>query len=203
LANHTRDVLLQAADTLLDRDGIDAVTLLAVGAAASVSRQAPYKHYPDKQLLLAALAATYVRQLGRNVARAARSGTQASVRSSGTCAGRTCGTACDTHTANRLMFHGSLSHRDDELAAARHALGAHFVEAVARCQDRRVLPGTEPLPLAMALYAATHGIVELALGAHVKESHATADPARVLDQLLQFLATNHSPRRRRLRSTAS
>jgi hypothetical protein len=66
-----------------------------------------------------------------------------------------------------------------------------------------MLAGTEPLPLAMALNAATHGIVELALGGQATEAHPAADPARVLDQLLQFLATNRSPRQRRLRSRES
>ena len=200
-ATSTRDALLHAADTLLDRDGIDAVTLRAVGAAAGVSRQAPYKHYADKQHLLAALAATYVRQLGRNVALAARRGTHASVSQLGHMCRTYVQYAVHHPHRYRLMFDASLSQRDDELAAARHALGAHFVEAIARCQDRRVLPGTEPMPLAIALYAATHGIVELALGGHVKEPHAAADPARVLDQLLQFLAATRLPRQRRLRST--
>lgn len=199
----TRDSLLHAADRLLDRDGIDAVTLRAVGAIAGVSRQAPYKHYADKRQLLAALAATYVRQLARDVALVARRGTHASVAQLGRMCGAYVHYAVRHPHRYRLMFHASLSVRDDELAAARHALGAHFVEAIARCQARRVLPGTEPMPLAMALYAATHGIVELALGGHVKEPHAAANPASVLDQLLQFLATTRSPRQRRIRSTES
>lgn len=55
----TREALLDAADHLLERDGLDAVTLRAVGALADVSRQAPYRHFTDKGALLTALATRY------------------------------------------------------------------------------------------------------------------------------------------------
>jgi AcrR family transcriptional regulator len=48
--------LLDAAATLLDEGGLDAVTLREVGARAGVSRGAPYGHFADKEELLAALA---------------------------------------------------------------------------------------------------------------------------------------------------
>lgn len=52
----TRRALLDAAGGLLDAGGPDAVTLRAVGAAAGVSRGAPYGHFPTKDELLTALA---------------------------------------------------------------------------------------------------------------------------------------------------
>ncbi len=53
----TRRALLDAAAELLDEGGPDAMTLRAVGARAGVSRGAPYGHFPDKEHLLAAVAA--------------------------------------------------------------------------------------------------------------------------------------------------
>jgi AcrR family transcriptional regulator len=53
----TRRALVDAAADLLDDGGPDAVTLRAVGARAGVSRGAPYGHFPDKEHLLAAVAA--------------------------------------------------------------------------------------------------------------------------------------------------
>ncbi|MEU4237387.1 TetR/AcrR family transcriptional regulator [Actinoplanes sp. NPDC026619] len=53
----TRRGLVDAAAELLDEGGPDAVTLRAVGARAGVSRGAPYGHFPDKEHLLAAVAA--------------------------------------------------------------------------------------------------------------------------------------------------
>jgi AcrR family transcriptional regulator len=56
-AEITRERLVRVAGELLERDGLNAVTLRAVGAAAGVSRGAPYRHFKDKSDLLAAVAA--------------------------------------------------------------------------------------------------------------------------------------------------
>jgi len=53
----TRRALVDAAVTLLDDGGPEAVTLRQVGARAGVSRSAPYRHFSDKEALLTAVAA--------------------------------------------------------------------------------------------------------------------------------------------------
>jgi AcrR family transcriptional regulator len=53
----TRRALLDAAAELLDAGGPDAVTLREVGARVGVSRNAPYRHFADKERLLTAVAA--------------------------------------------------------------------------------------------------------------------------------------------------
>ena len=52
-----RAALFDAALALLAEDGADALSLRAVARRAGVSAMAPYRHYPDKGALLAALAA--------------------------------------------------------------------------------------------------------------------------------------------------
>jgi AcrR family transcriptional regulator len=52
----TRRALLDAAAHLLDAGGPEAVTLREVGARAGVSRNAPYRHFADKEGLLTAVA---------------------------------------------------------------------------------------------------------------------------------------------------
>src|SRR3990170_3962594 len=59
----TRDDLVSAAAGLLEADGLDAVTLRAVGDRAGVSRTAPYRHFDGKEGLLAAVAAADLRAL--------------------------------------------------------------------------------------------------------------------------------------------
>lgn len=51
----TRATLLTAATHLLDAGGPDAVTLRAVGARAQVSHSAAYRHFSDKEEMLAAI----------------------------------------------------------------------------------------------------------------------------------------------------
>lgn len=51
-----RTALVAAALDLLAEDGTDAFSLRAVARRAGVSAMAPYRHYPDKEALLAAVA---------------------------------------------------------------------------------------------------------------------------------------------------
>ncbi|MFJ8000967.1 TetR/AcrR family transcriptional regulator [Streptomyces sp. NPDC096310] len=51
-----RAAVLRSALHLLDTDGADALSLRAVARHAGVSANAPYRHYRDKEALLAALA---------------------------------------------------------------------------------------------------------------------------------------------------
>jgi AcrR family transcriptional regulator len=59
----TRNRLLRVAREIVEMDGLAAVTLRAVGAAAGVSRGAPYRHFTDKSDLLAAVAAEALQAL--------------------------------------------------------------------------------------------------------------------------------------------
>ncbi len=52
-----RRALVTAALDLLRQDGAEAISLRAVARQAGVSAMAPYRHYPDKEALLAAVAA--------------------------------------------------------------------------------------------------------------------------------------------------
>jgi AcrR family transcriptional regulator len=66
-AASTRRALLDAAATLLDLGGTEAVTLREVGARAGVTRGAPYRHFADKDSLLTAIAAESWERTGDQV----------------------------------------------------------------------------------------------------------------------------------------
>jgi AcrR family transcriptional regulator len=52
----TRQAILQAAETVLLREGLDALTLDAIAAELGLTKQGLYYHYPSKEALLAELA---------------------------------------------------------------------------------------------------------------------------------------------------
>jgi AcrR family transcriptional regulator len=60
----TRRSLIEAAGTLLDLGGPDAVTLREVGARSGVSRSAAYRHFADKESLLTVVATNAMTELG-------------------------------------------------------------------------------------------------------------------------------------------
>jgi AcrR family transcriptional regulator len=64
--------LIAAARELLAEDGTEALSLRAVARRAGVSAMAPYRHFPDKEALLAAVAAEGFREF-RSVLEAADS----------------------------------------------------------------------------------------------------------------------------------
>lgn len=52
-----RAALLQTAEEMLEKEGLAALSLREVARRAGVSHNAPYRHFPDRDSLLAALAA--------------------------------------------------------------------------------------------------------------------------------------------------
>src|SRR3954462_13751669 len=69
-----RDALLKAAETVLERDGLQGLTLRAVAREAGVSHAAPTHHFGDLTGLVSELAATGFRQFNAAMAAAPRIG---------------------------------------------------------------------------------------------------------------------------------
>lgn len=59
-----RATLLQAAGEMLEKQGLAALSLREVARRAGVSHNAPYRHFPDRESLLAALAAEGFQRFG-------------------------------------------------------------------------------------------------------------------------------------------
>jgi len=156
----TRERLIAAAAHLLDQGGPAAVTLRDVGRAAGVSHNAPYRHFADKQTLLAAVAARELTRQGANLAGAGGAPDvgamlQGYVR-----------WAMRYPERFRLTF-GRWDRDDAGLGeaagGARRALNA----AVATAQARGELPAGDPQRLASLLLALAHGAADLALSGHL------------------------------------
>jgi AcrR family transcriptional regulator len=63
-----RAALLRAAGELLEKHGIESLSLREAARRAGVSHNAPYRHFPDRESLLAALAAEGFELLERELA---------------------------------------------------------------------------------------------------------------------------------------
>jgi len=69
-----RSSILRAAAELLEKQGIEALSVRAAARRAEVSHNAPYRHFPGKAALLAALAADGFARFGAELAAAERAG---------------------------------------------------------------------------------------------------------------------------------
>jgi AcrR family transcriptional regulator len=181
----TRDRLVEAATALLEEGGVGAVTLREVGRRVGVSHNAPYKHFADKEELLAAVAAAELRRGRDSVLRLRR--------------GRT------AVEAVRLMLHsyvrhaiahpemfrltyGPWRHGSTELGAAADDARASLVHTVAAAQDDGDLPAGDSERLTAMFLALAHGAADLALSGHLaRNGKGHADPADLIDDLFARL----------------
>lgn len=178
----TRSTLLAAAGDLLREGGAAAVTLRAIGGRAGVSRQAPYLHFPNKEALLATLAADGFDRLAAEVD-AAREGSEAPLEAMSAAYVRF---AFEDPHRYRLMFGAdSEGRRAPVVAEKAKALGARFVAAF---EAAPLAVPLDPLGCATVLYATSHGAVDLALGGEAKEMPLA--PMEVIRSALQLLGAH-------------
>jgi len=175
----TKDAMVAAAGGLLDEAGPEAVTLRAIAQRVGVSHNAPYKHFADKEALLAAVAAAELRRRAKaapkpdrdpvsELKRMAQDYVRWAVR----------------HPARFKLTFGSWTREDPELGAAAHEARMRFVAAVAAAQGAGALPAGDPERASALLLALAHGAADLALGGHLsREGKGHADPEDLVDDL--------------------
>ena len=176
-----KDALVAAATALLDKGGPDAVTLREVGRAAGVSHNAPYKHFADKEELLAAVAAADLARQTQIVS----SGPPRSLRELMQGYAR----AALRHPERFQLTFGRWGRDDAGLGEA--ALHAHenLLGAVVAAQEAAELPKGDPERLAALVRALAHGAADLALAGHLKAGgKGKANPADLIDDLFDYLA---------------
>jgi|SRR5947209_1271445 len=186
----TRERLVDAATRLLDEGGPAAVTLREVGRLAGVSHNAPYKHFTDKEDLLAAIAARELRSSDRTTP---THGADELMRMMTAYARR----ARKYPERFKLTF-GRWSSGSPELATTANAARQRLVDAVRRAQDAGELPAGDPERLASLIHAVAHGAADLAISGHLaKRGKGHADPEDLINDLLTHLRPSHHSAERR------
>jgi AcrR family transcriptional regulator len=181
----TRDELVEAAAALLDEGGVAAVTLREVGRRAGVSHNAPYKHFADKQDLLAAVVA---RDLRRHPTYGRRTRVDRRAVEVVTAMLRGYIRHALAHPELFKLTYGPWPGGSAELAAAADAARSSFVAAVTAAQDDGDLPSGDPERLTALLLALAHGASDLALSGHLaKDGKGHADAVDLVDDLLVHL----------------
>jgi AcrR family transcriptional regulator len=192
----TRDALIDAAAGLLDEGGVEAVTLREVGRRVGVSHNAPYKHFANKETLLAAVAA---RELQRRVTippetQERRPSPEEELRAT---MHRYIAWAREHPARFKLVF-GAWSVDSQELGTAAHSAQAQLTGIVTAAQDTGALPPGDPVRLASLFRALAHGGADLASAGHLApDGKGHASPEQLIDDLLGYLRvaaeTAHPP----------
>jgi AcrR family transcriptional regulator len=147
--------LLRAAGQLLEKEGVERLTLRSLARRTGVSHAAPYRHFRDREALLAALAAEGYAMLGRAQREAAAAG---GLRGMGEAYVRF---ALAHPQRFRLMFGG-------QLQIARHPalrdVAAKTFEGLSGALAARVGESPGARDASIAAWALVHGLAQLLLG---------------------------------------
>lgn len=153
--------LIRSAGNILEKEGLDALSLREVARKAGVSHSAPYRHFAEREALLAALAAEGFERLGAAQREAAAAG---GLRAMGEAYVLF---ALQNPQRFRLMFGGQVSIARHErlrdvatrtFAGLSGALSAQLPEARG-ARDASI-----------AAWALVHGLAQLLLGKRIAES---------------------------------
>jgi AcrR family transcriptional regulator len=159
-----REALLQSAIRLIAEVGPTAFTLREVARLASVSHNAPYRHFQDKNALLAAVATQGYGELTDVMLEAAGKETNVLDRL------KHAGLAYVSFALRRpehftVMFDAPFSKQTHpEAADAAERAFSVLVSLVKDCQEKKQqLMSGDPLDLALFAWSMVHGIAKLAI----------------------------------------
>lgn len=183
----TADRLVTAAADLLDSGGESAVTLRAVGTAVGLSHNAPYKHFRNRDDLLAAVAAADFDAIAATWGRIRVSQQEPLVRLLQTLAEMIDFSA--RHPARyRLLFNNpSIAAMGGPLTDAAHRALAEFALNVEACQEAGVLPAAPSRTLAVIIFATMHGLVEADASGRLRAQTGWDDVLAGMRQFLELL----------------
>jgi AcrR family transcriptional regulator len=148
-----RSAILDSAARMVEKDGVASLSVRGAARRAGVSHNAPYRHFPDRDALLAALAADGVARLLKDLGD--RTGMQLAI--------AYVRFALNRPQLFRLMF-----------------AGRRWPELEARFEEAFTAVGK---PGAAAAWALVHGLALLLLDGHFPGEEREAFAARVLGAL--------------------
>ncbi len=173
-----RETLLEAAFETVDSKGVDAVRMRALARAAGVSSAAPFRHFPDRQVLLDAVAARAAEQLDRALDEAAagcedaltqfRAMTVAYVRFAA------------EHPALFELVHSTDAVHGGFLGEVNDERRLKLIALIIEGQNAGLIPETDPELIALTSEALTHGLARMFVDRHPRVRHLSSEDARRL-----------------------
>ena len=172
-----KQALLEASLDLIRKSGPGAFTLREVARRAGVSHNAPYRHFRDKEALLAALAAEGFDRLTATMTKAADLASGAMERFRMTGRGYVeFALRYPQHFAVMFEVPWQYDLYPETQAAGNRAFGT-LVRHIEACQTEGALPTGDAEPRALLAWSLVHGVAKLAISGRLPWS----EPAVVLD----------------------
>jgi AcrR family transcriptional regulator len=164
--------LINAAVTLIGEVGPRGFTLREVARRAKVSHNAPYRHFRDKEDLLAAVGIQGFKRLTRAMKRAAKTGFTPEERLR-LCGRGYVGFALRWPQHFQVMFDlPSDQDRHAEYGAAGKEAFATLLNIIIECQQSGALAKGDSQNVSFIMWSMVHGIAKLAISRHLPFKNA-------------------------------
>ncbi len=167
-------------------------TLREAARLVGVTHTAPYRHFPDKSALLAAVALEGVTGMRDAMIAATRDVADPVDRLEAL--GVAYVTYAVAHPSHfRVMYGKSFDDVVPELAEAKRQTLAMLLEVVAACQAAGAFPRTAPEPLAVACWSAVHGLATLLIEGTIQAKKLLqGSPAEIAQAVTRVLIARAS-----------
>jgi len=177
-----RRALIDAALELVQTNGPAGITLREAARRAGVTHAAPYRHFADKEALLAAVAEEGFSRLGARVDRELEFESERSaIETLGLVYVRF---ARENPSQFRVMFGAELGdkRRYRSLVEADQAVFDRLCAAIRQAQERGLLPGADPVSMGLVAWTMLHGVAALVVDGQLERAGVRGD------QLEEFAA---------------
>jgi AcrR family transcriptional regulator len=158
-----KQTLLEAAVKVLAKEGPRAFTLREVARRAKVSHNAPYRHFRDKDELLAAVAAQGFERLADSmIAAAAQANNPLQALEASGLGYVRFALQWPEHFSTMFDYTQNLNSCPDYAASGRRAFQV-LLDHILACQTTSYLPQGDPNAMALTAWSLVHGIAKLAV----------------------------------------
>ncbi len=177
-----RPALIQAALQVLQRRGPEAITLRKIAHLTGVTHTAPYRHFADKDALLAALAAEGFRSLGDRMQQVKTADPLDRLLEVGV---EYIHFAIENPAQFRLMYGPELAARElhPDLKAAAATDFHLLIKIVEACQQNHLVRDGDRVKLALTAWSMVHGLALLILDGQLEDAGIGKNSAK---QVIEF-----------------
>jgi AcrR family transcriptional regulator len=169
--------LVDTAVQMIQQEGVEALTLRGVGARLGVSRTALYRHFDDKQALLARVASEGFKRFHDALAAAVEKAEARGADPLPPMAAAYARFARTYPSHYQTMFSGALAGGacDPELQRCGEAAFTVLLDAIRRGQEHGRIRAGNPLELAEVTWALSHGLATLGMANQLPSTPSALD----------------------------
>lgn len=181
-------IITAARDCLVELGSADAVSIRAVAAHVGVTPPSIYLHFADKEELLDAVAAELFADIGSAMAEAAEGVEHPleRMRRQGHACVRFAREHAEVYRLATMRVRSEPGNADEVIGNSAFTL---FSQTIVECMEAGIFAKGDPLPLALDMWAAAHGIATLLIA---KPYLPWGDPDEVVERVLCAAALGHA-----------